>query len=770
MKKTSPGRSGNLMRPFDAKKLGKKTRGDSGFNDYQGPAVNRGMLQAGIANMRTLPVLAFRCVLIAFWLFLFAVRTASAEQVTAGEEQVIAEQPLQDEDATQVYAGVRYIWLGRSQIVVRINASGKLPQELSIRLTAGAKKDRRTFLARWQDEAGTVKEQPVEYGGYEGFRSLDLPVPKELSTPVTLRLLGTGARQGFFSGVAVVARDSAKSTNSSSVEMKVLLLPSAPQGPVDGGFEAAHPEIARLWQESADTEDHLTTDHPEQAFRLAARHGRQAHEMFFRCRKYMEGWLAQADSKTGLIPRNLTASRDVWNPEDAAADNYPFLVLTAFVTNKPLFEGRMLEMLRTETRLTSRLGALPDAWSFSKQGFVRSEPSLAALIFGGSEYVKDGLLPLTEYLGPSPWLERLIAIENAIWEHATLSTPFGPIPSDNVEVNGEQLQVLSRIYWLTGEKRYLEWAERLGDYYLLGSHHPTRDLRELRLRDHGCEIVSGLCELYVATTFAHPEKADAYRAPIHEMCDRILEVGCDARGMMYNVVHPQLGTHDSGICDTWGYNYNGIYSVYLIDKTPRYREAVRRVLSHLRDEVGDHHWGSADEYADSLEGAINLYNREPIPSAAEWIDRKIHDMWKPQRPDGIIEGWHGDGNVARTALMYAFWKTQGLRVEPWREDIRLGAVLQKGQLYVSLTIDRPWTGRLLFDRPRHKHFFHLPLDYPRINQFPEWFTVDEDESLTVENITYRERHKVAAEKAWSGLEVNLLAPGEYQWIVTKQKR
>ena len=716
--------------------------------------------------------LPFRCVPVAFFVLCFAAHTVTAEQVTPGEgeQKLIAEQALQDEDATQVYAGVRYVWLGRHQIEVTITAPDRLRQDLFIRLTAGAKNDRRTFLVRWQDKQGAVKDQPVEYGGYDGFRPLDLPVPKELRPPVTVRFLGTGARQGFFSRIAVVAGDAKGVVNGSSVAMKVSLIPAAPPGPVDGGFAATYPEFARLWQESVNPAEDLAADNPERTFRLAARHGRQAHEMFFRCRKYMEGWLAQADPKTGLIPRNLTASRDIWNPEDAAADNYPFLVLTAFVTDKPLFEGRMLEMLRTETRLTSRLDAIPDAWSFSKQGFVRSEPNLAALIFGGSEYVKDGLLPLTEYLGPSPWLERLIAIENAIWKHAPLSTPFGPIPSDNVEVNGEQLQVLSRLYWLTGEKRYLEWAERLGDYYLLGSNHPTRHFRDLRLRDHGCEIVSGLCELYVAVSFAHPEKADAYRGPIHEMCDRILEVGCDARGMMYNVIQPQVGTHDSGICDTWGYNYNGIYSVYLIDKTPQYREAVRRVLSHLRDDVGDYHWGSADEYADSLEGAINLYNREPIPSAAEWIDRKIHDMWKPQRPDGIIEGWHGDGNVARTALMYAFWKTQGLRAEPWREDIRLGAVFQKGQLHVSLTVDRPWTGRLLFDRPRHKHFFHLPVDYPRINQFPEWFTVDESESLVVEDLMRKDQLVISAQKAWSGLEVDLPGPAEYRWIVTKQDR
>ena len=87
------------------------------------------------------------------------------------------------------------------------------------------------------------------------------------------------------------------------------------------------------------------------------------------------------------------------------------------------------------------------------------------------------------------------------------------------------LQVLSRIYWMTGEKKYLQWAIRLGDYYLLGNNHPTKDTTKLRLRDHGCEIVSGLCELYATCNFAAPEKKKVYEKSIHQMLDRILETG-----------------------------------------------------------------------------------------------------------------------------------------------------------------------------------------------------------------------------------------------------
>lgn len=34
---------------------------------------------------------------------------------------------------------------------------------------------------------------------------------------------------------------------------------------------------------------------------------------------------------------------------------------------------------------------------------------------------------------------------------------------------------------MTGEKKYLDYAIRLGDYYLLGNHHPTRNFNRLKL-------------------------------------------------------------------------------------------------------------------------------------------------------------------------------------------------------------------------------------------------------------------------------------------------
>jgi len=168
-------------------------------------------------------------------------------------------------------------------------------------------------------------------------------------------------------------------------------------------------------------------------FERAVTNAQLANEAFFRCRLFVEGWLGEADPVSGLIPRNLRESRDFWNGRDSAADNYPFMVLTAAMTDPGLLQGRLLDILRSETKLTSRVGRLPDDYSFSKKGWRREKMDLDALIFDGAEYVKDGLLPIAEWLGRSPWSERMIGIVEDIWERAPIETPFGKIPTRNFE-------------------------------------------------------------------------------------------------------------------------------------------------------------------------------------------------------------------------------------------------------------------------------------------------------------------------------------------------
>lgn len=499
----------------------------------------------------------------------------------------------------------------------------------------------------------------------------------------------------------------------------------------------------------------------------AAANGELARQCLLRCRDYVRGWLAHADPHTGLIPRNLSQSRDYWNGRDAAADNYSFMVLTTSLVDRALFEGRMREMLGTETRLTSRLGNLVSDYSFSRRGFRHPEADLATMTFDSSEYVKDGLMPVTEWLGPSPWSERMVGLVDSILVHAAVESPAGVLPATDYEVGGELMQVLSRLSWMTGERRYREAAFRYADYFL--SHDlPTRR-EELSLDDHGCEVIGGLSEVYYLAAHTDPARRERYRAPLHEMLDRILEVGRNENGLFYMKVNPLSGeVLNDELTDNWGYDYNAFLTVAEVDDHQPYREAVRFALENVHEHTGYPWEGDiADGYADSIESGLNLLNRVPVASGFAWVEHETRHMLEKQADDGVIEGWHGDGNYARTAIMVALWKSQGTQIQPWRADVSLGAVEREGTLHLSVRSRWPWEGRIVFDRPRHREYFAVPTDYARLNQFPEWYTVEKGTSYEVSILDGDDERAQARGGAalWDGLPVTLAEHGELRLTV-----
>ncbi|KAA3610897.1 MAG: hypothetical protein DWQ01_08305 [Planctomycetota bacterium] len=489
-----------------------------------------------------------------------------------------------------------------------------------------------------------------------------------------------------------------------------------------------------------------------------------AQQGWLHCQRYLHGWLALADPKSGLIPRNQR--HRYWNPQDAGADNYPFMVLSAFYTDPELYRGRMKSMLEAEIALSTRWQGLPDDFDFERQSFRLEKIELSRLIFGASEYVKDGLLPLTECLGPSPWSERLLALVEAIWEQAEVEGISGKLPAGGHEVHGEMLQVLSRLYWMKGDRRYLQWAIRLGDEYLLGDKHPSQDADRLRLRDHGCEILSGLCELYATVHFADSDKKEAYRRPLYQLLDRVLEVGRNEHGLFYNEIDPRLGKiRHQGVADTWGYSLNGYLTVYLLDGVEAYRQAALQVFQSLPKHYRSFSWegNSSDGYADAIEGALNLLARLPHRQVENWVDQEIRVMWSKQQPSGVVEGWHGDGNFARTTILYNLWKSSGCHLQPWKPDLLCGSARRGKSLHLYLeTQKKGWQGKLFFDRPRHRDFFRLPMDWPRINQFPEWYAVyPEQNYLWYEGDQPPVPRKGA--ELLEGIELSL-APGEIRNI------
>lgn len=168
-------------------------------------------------------------------------------------------------------------------------------------------------------------------------------------------------------------------------------------------------------------------------------------------------WLHEAalpviDEKTGLY-----IADGKWNYRDTAADCYPFLTWAAFVTDRQVLDGPVRDILHAEQRLCNFLDRIPVPYDY-KNG-KQIDPGYDEMIFQASEYVKDGLIAIVEVTGNDEWFERMKGIEEDIWKHARYDTPYGKIPSQNLEVNGEQIQALVRLYTMTGEEKFLGWAD-----------------------------------------------------------------------------------------------------------------------------------------------------------------------------------------------------------------------------------------------------------------------------------------------------------------------
>ncbi|MCC6932931.1 MAG: hypothetical protein IT292_06725 [Deltaproteobacteria bacterium] len=127
----------------------------------------------------------------------------------------------------------------------------------------------------------------------------------------------------------------------------------------------------------------------------------------------------------------------------------------------------------------------------------------------------------------------------------------------------------------------------------------------LRLRDHGGEIFAGLCELYVTLHYVDAESAQKYKSRLKQLIDKILGIGTNKDGLLYDEINPLAGVvTKSSLADTWGYIYNGIYSLYLIDENPRYRQAVQKVLRN------------STQHTESTTGTIPRLMEKPMPLKA----------------------------------------------------------------------------------------------------------------------------------------------------------
>lgn len=499
----------------------------------------------------------------------------------------------------------------------------------------------------------------------------------------------------------------------------------------------------------------------------ARERGRRFERALTAMDRVLRVWLTHADPRTLLLPDRVPGpagglapgATAPYTPHNSGADLYPYLILTAALTDPDLYHGRMMEMLRNEVRYTNAAGAVPGNLDLSTGTLGPFS------LFGAGEYAKDGLVSVTEYLGRTPWYARMVDMTIDALERGPIESRFGRLPATDSELNGDYLQVLARLGPMTGDQRFVDWARRIGDAYIeevlpgnFGVPSMQWDFTKhtgvprMRLRDHGNEMVVGLVLQYANERRWQSPRAETWRPVIARMLDRILE-SANADGLLYDEIDAEtLKPVQAGLADNWGYVYGAAYTFYQCTGETKYRDAVRRVLGNL-PKYRRHVWeprkdpalplGSFDGYADTIESALYLVAREPVPEALDWIESEMQVMLDMQRPDGHIEYWYGEGNFNRTAMLYALMQSRGVRPAHWRVGMRIGAAEESkgettaegsGRLYVSLTLPSTSPAVIQFDYARHRRVLNLDQNYVRLNEFPEWFIVDENTLYRVRRV------------------------------------
>jgi hypothetical protein len=499
-------------------------------------------------------------------------------------------------------------------------------------------------------------------------------------------------------------------------------------------------------------------------------HAGLAQEALLRARAVHDAWMTRRHPVTKLFPRGPRAA--VWNYRDTAADFLGFQ-LHAALRLRPASLPALGETLAAEDALE------PDGALCQPVDVVTGRPLEADAeerIFASSEYVKDGLISVYERFGDTPVGPRMFEVLDAVLAHSAHASKFGPIPGGGSEVNGNVLQVCSRLSFSadTPARRaaYATMAARVADavtQQMLPACNglPVRTFDyergravdpHIKLRDHGNEVMPGLAEAYAmavarrggggggAAGAEWARRADRWAEPIARMLETALDKGCDADGVPRSAIDTAtLAITDNRPSDNWGYLLNG---VLLFTRAAREHGALPperldaldaradRVAAAVTALYGAEWEGPLmDGYCDTLESALYVAHYRPSLAGTllPWVDDQIGLLFARQAADGFVGGNYLDGNFIRTSLMYADQKSGGWRVEPFRDDVRVGyaraAAGSDGtgaaRAVLVVACDRPYAGRLVPDPPRHRAHMKLPWDWPRLNSWPEWSDLDE---------------------------------------------
>ncbi len=465
----------------------------------------------------------------------------------------------------------------------------------------------------------------------------------------------------------------------------------------------------------------------------AQRRGEIYRECLRNADMILQDWMTyKRDPVTSLYSKGGT-----WEYANEGADHYASLVLMAnFVDHEELEPGGSLyTTLVNSINLCASPTGIPTTYSLTTytQGSVSSAGAIA-------EWLRDGLIRITEVMGDGNiWYEEQIRLSDAIIARAAslggMMTMF-----TGLENRGTIMQAFARLTAMSGDTRYLEAAEEIADYYLAD---PLVRIGTEPFRDHGCEIVPGLGDVFIVECKLGRPRAVTYHDPMQVLLDRILEIGREPNsGLLYYSANLVTGTVDKRmIVDDWGYVLFALDAYDRATGENRYTEALLKPLCWLTDKRPiwlETIWfihNTIDDWSDSYESTVNIWHQFPIIRGYDRLNWHTyqggHRNYTPGDLYGPGNGGHYDGSTGRCLSNHAMLSSQGVRALPFRRDLRCGAVPRGKELYVSVKADSAWSGALYFDGPRFANPLTLNMDWARINQLPAWFVVEPTASYQV---------------------------------------
>ncbi len=482
-------------------------------------------------------------------------------------------------------------------------------------------------------------------------------------------------------------------------------------------------------------------------------HGILSSEGVLRAKAVYDAWMPMRDPDSGLFPQS--SEKLQWNYRNVAADFFCFQLHTGMYVGAEDVDLLFATLDREAT--LGRKGDLPlPRWVRGSGVIYQSteHPWFGSRgpLFGASEYVKDGLLGLYEATGDERIYRRMLELVDAILAHSSQRSPFGAVPSQSSEVNGEMLQTLARVARVESDPRYSQFLGRIAEAAISTMFAANNGLpcdsfdyesevaedSEVPLRDHGNEIIPGLAEAF-AFAADHSddevwgERASRWAEPLAVMFETIFRAGIREDGLLANSFDARSGELlDAGINDNWGYVAAG--ALLFADRASaggliakgRVR-AIQECIQRLSGEVTQTdrvRWEGAghDGYADSIESAMLVAAHDPQAKAklSPWIDDQIGVLFTMQKRDGFISRGYLDGNFMRTALMYADMRSGSWVLHPWDEAVAVG--YSEGETGAVLHLrGKPGRTYTLRHRSVSQGFadvFSRPT--PRLNSWPTW--------------------------------------------------